>query len=84
MILIHDPGRPTEIMSEGLKTLGLTPAEARLAAALAVGDRLADYAAATGLRPHTVRSTLKAALAKTGTHRQSELVSLVLRATGLP
>ena len=60
--------------------LGLTPAEAAVTAALCSGESLAGYATRRGLSRHTVRTLLRNAMAKTGTHRQAELVSLVLSA----
>jgi DNA-binding CsgD family transcriptional regulator len=59
------------------QALDLTPAEARLAALLSRG--LSVEAAATELRiaQQTARNQLKSVFAKTGTHRQSELVSLI-------
>lgn len=56
----------------------LTPAEARLTAALLDGEHLDDYAVRTGLSPHTVKTQLKAVFAKTGCSRQSDLVRAVL------
>ncbi len=58
--------------------LGLTPAEAAVTAALCNGESLNDYAARRGLSRHTVRTLLRNAMSKTDTHRQAELVSLVL------
>jgi len=55
---------------------GLTPAEVRLASVIAAGGRLGDYAAQQGVSLGTVRTHLKAVFAKTGVHRQSELVRL--------
>ncbi|MFC3127045.1 helix-turn-helix transcriptional regulator [Pseudoroseomonas globiformis] len=61
------------------RVLGLTPAEADLAAALAGGRTLAQQA----LKRQVSRETLKTHLAtirrKTGCRRQSDLVALVLR-----
>lgn len=79
VVLIQDPERPAPVDGTWLAVLGLSPAESRLAAALAAGQSLEDYARAAGLRRETVRSTLKSAFAKTDTHRQAELVALVLR-----
>jgi DNA-binding CsgD family transcriptional regulator len=53
---------------------GLTPAEARLAVALASRRTLDEYATLAGVSMNTVRSTLKGVFAKTGCNRQSELV----------
>lgn len=57
---------------------GLTGAERALALAVARGSTLAGYARGRGISLHTVRAQLKIVFQKTGTHRQAELVSLVL------
>ena len=57
----------------------LTSAEARLAAALAEGASLKDYAASAGIAEGTARVQLKSVFAKTGTHRQAQLVALFWR-----
>jgi DNA-binding CsgD family transcriptional regulator len=61
----------------------LTPAEARLTLALADGLSLKDISEAFALSPHTVHEQLKHVFAKTETHRQAELVRLVLRTAGV-
>jgi DNA-binding CsgD family transcriptional regulator/GAF domain-containing protein len=81
VVLIHDPERAAPADSGWRSALGLTPAEGRLVAALAAGQSLEAYAQEAGLRLHTVRSVLKTIFAKTDTHRQSELVALVLRSS---
>lgn len=53
---------------------GLTPAEARLAVALASGASLANYSDGRGISIGTARNQLKQVLSKTGTRGQSELV----------
>lgn len=58
--------------------LGLTPAEARLAVALAGGTDLEQYAEQCELSLHTVRNQLKRALSKSGSRRQSDLIRRVL------
>jgi DNA-binding CsgD family transcriptional regulator len=60
------------------RLLGVTPAEAGLVATLAAGGTLERHAAQRGVSPGTVRVQLKQVLAKTGTHRQAELVRLAL------
>lgn len=55
----------------------LTPAEARLAAALSVGQTLDEHADAAGITRETARWYLKQVLVKTGCHRQGELVRLL-------
>lgn len=61
--------------------LGLSPSETELAVSLAQGEALGSYAERKRISIHTARWTLKQAMAKTGTHRQAELVSLVMRAS---
>jgi DNA-binding CsgD family transcriptional regulator len=61
----------------------LTPAEARTALALFEGDRLQDVADRLGLSLATVRTHVQRAFDKTGTHRQADLVRLLL-AYGTP
>ena len=55
----------------------LSPAEARLAAALASGLSLDAASAACGIRYSTARSYLERIFAKTGVHRQAELAALL-------
>lgn len=56
----------------------LTPAEARLVRALAHGETLDEYAGHEGLKRTTVKTQLQAALAKTGTRSQKDLVCLIV------
>jgi DNA-binding CsgD family transcriptional regulator len=57
----------------------LSPAEARVARAISQGQTMQYIAVRQGLSSETVRSQLKAVLAKTGTSRQAELVALLAR-----
>ena len=59
----------------------LTPAEARLTAAMAGGASLAEYAALRGISAGTARVQLNRVLAKTATQRQAELVRIVQGST---
>jgi len=63
---------------------GLTSAELALARAVARGCTLAAYARERGVSMHTVRAQLKTIFQKTGTHRQAELVALVLERALIP
>jgi DNA-binding CsgD family transcriptional regulator len=82
-VFITDPQARPQAPAECLADLfGLTPAEARLAAALAAGDSLADTAGKFGLSKHTVRVQLQALMAKTGTNRQAALVRLLTTIAG--
>lgn len=56
---------------------GLTPAEFRLCAALVDGDSLKACARRWGRSYDTLRGQLKVIRAKTGTHRQAELITLL-------
>jgi DNA-binding CsgD family transcriptional regulator len=60
-------------------TFGLSPAEARLASILAGGIDLRTAAEELGVARDTARNQLKAIFAKTGAHRQSELVELLAK-----
>jgi DNA-binding CsgD family transcriptional regulator len=83
LLLVSDPERAVQLPTEQLaRTFGLTGAEAKLAAALATGTSLTDYADAARITIGTARWYLKQALAKTGAHRQSELVRHVISAVG--
>jgi DNA-binding CsgD family transcriptional regulator len=70
------PGPPAAILA---KTFGLTPAEAKLACIIAggVGPEIASLE--LKISRETARNQLKSVFAKTGTHRQSELVALLLQ-----
>jgi DNA-binding CsgD family transcriptional regulator len=63
------------------QALDLTPAEARLAALLARGLSIEAAAAELHVAQQTTRNQLKSIFAKTGVHRQSELVSLIAQLT---
>lgn len=59
--------------------LGLTPAEARLCAALARGLSVGQAANALGVKVTTVRTQLRSVFAKTETANQSQLMRVLLR-----
>ena len=61
----------------------LSPAEARVAQAIAEGKTIESHAGETGLSIETVRKQVKSAMAKTDTHRQVDLVRLLLGASGV-
>lgn len=61
------------------RSFRLTQRESQLANWLASGMSLYDAAGQMGIGVGTARGYLKQVLAKTGTHRQAELVSLILR-----
>jgi DNA-binding CsgD family transcriptional regulator len=74
-VLRFDPIRES---SEGAGSFGLTRAELRVARAIAAGRRITDVAGEWGISTHTIRGQLKSVFAKTGTHRQAELVRLFI------
>lgn len=78
LLAVSDPDADLSVCTETISAhLGLTPAEARLAVALAGGMGLAEYAAQAGITIGTARWTAKQAMEKAGCRRQSELVRLV-------
>lgn len=79
LIFINDPEQQTEAVEERLQHLyNLTPAEAKLAIVLIRGKNVIEAAVELGVSPNTARTHLKRIFQKTGTHRQSELVNLLL------
>ncbi|MHA1569510.1 MAG: helix-turn-helix transcriptional regulator [Alphaproteobacteria bacterium] len=80
VLFVSDPESGPRPPLEALQQLfGLTPAEAELAAALARGRSLTDFAVETGRRIQTVRKTAKQIFSKTETTRQAELVARLLK-----
>jgi DNA-binding CsgD family transcriptional regulator len=70
------PGPPAAILA---KTFRLTPAEAKLACVIARGASPEIAAGELKISRETARNQLKSVFAKTDTHRQSELVALLLQ-----
>jgi DNA-binding CsgD family transcriptional regulator len=60
------------------RAFDLTPAEARLLAALTEGERLQDFADRLGVSVATAKTHLASVFRKTGTRRQAELVRVAL------
>jgi DNA-binding CsgD family transcriptional regulator len=78
LLLVTDvtaPEAPTQELLAGL--FDLTPAEARVARALATGLPLDRVAAEFGVSVQTIRNQLAAVFHKTGTSRQVELLRLI-------
>jgi len=79
LVLIRDPLRTPVTSARAIsRSLGLTAAESKLVDRLVQGSSVRTAAEALGISAHTARSQLKSAFAKTSTHRQSELVKLVM------
>jgi DNA-binding CsgD family transcriptional regulator len=70
------PGPPAAILA---KTFRLTPAEAKVASVIARGASPEIAARELNISRETARNQLKSVFAKTDTHRQSELVALILQ-----
>ena len=66
------------------RRFGLTPAEWRVAAALYQGQSPQGLAAILGLSVNTVRAQMSRVFAKTGVHRQTELVAAIRAALASP
>lgn len=85
--LIEEFFPPTDRQGPGLAGLisglaeqyGLTPAEQRVLINLCNGLKLKEQAEQAGVSHNTLRSQTQRLLEKTGTHSQSELISLVFR-----
>lgn len=76
---LADPARQAQPDAALLRTLyALTPAECRLAAAVCSGDSLAAVAERLGVSENTAKAQLQTVFDKTGTHRQAQLVKLLL------
>jgi DNA-binding CsgD family transcriptional regulator/PAS domain-containing protein len=84
-LLLSDPDAEVGTSTRLLRVAyGLTPTEARVAVCVAAGDRLEDIAKQLEVRVQTIRSHLKNIFQKTDTHRQAELVRLVLAGPSRP
>ena len=80
--LVVDPDRQADVSAEVLASLfGCTSAEARLAAALVAGKRLEEIGEEFGVKQTTITYHLQNLFQKTHTHRQADLVALLIRAT---
>lgn len=80
VLLLVREHRPAADLIPALKrTFRFTAAEAELAAALADGVSIAEYAARRVIMQSTARTQLKMVLAKAGVHRQSELLLVLER-----
>ncbi len=81
-LLLLDEGRDAGDARRAVAQLfGLSGAEAAILSGLAEGCSLEEIAESRRVTRETVRSQLKSLLAKTGCHRQGELVALCARLT---
>ena len=85
IVVILDPWRQMRLRPEQVaKSLGLTPAESRVAVALAEGMTVREIAQSTNRKPDSVRWLVQRALERTWCPRQADLVRLVLSSSHLP
>jgi DNA-binding CsgD family transcriptional regulator len=82
LIIVVDPERHSPSEKDLAEFFGLSPAEARLAAALLTGKTLSEIATSTGVRITTLRTQLGSILRKVGVRRQFDLVRILSR-TGI-
>ena len=78
LLIFHNPREQAEL--DGFivaEMFDLSPAEAKVAVALARGKSPDEIAAAGRIAISTVRAQIKSIFAKTGVSRQSELVALL-------
>ncbi len=84
LVLFSDPTAETRSdPTAALRLLGLTPAEARIAASVGNGSTVRDAALSLLLTENTVRSTLRTIYDKLSIGKQSELARIVTRLDGL-
>lgn len=77
-LFIARPGPEASADPQALRDLlGLTLAEARLAAVLAEGQGLVEAARRLGIAHNTAKAQLRSVFAKTGVHRQAQLIALL-------
>jgi DNA-binding CsgD family transcriptional regulator len=74
-------GRPSISKALLVQHFGLTVKQVEVLLKLAVGKTIDDIAQSAGVSTATVRSHLAQCFAKTGTHRQPDLISLALSLT---
>jgi DNA-binding CsgD family transcriptional regulator/PAS domain-containing protein len=82
LVTLEQPTGRTVLNVDDLRRMfHLTSAEAKLALQLSSGQPLSEAADRLCISKETARAQLKSVFAKTGTHRQSELVALLLGAS---
>jgi DNA-binding NarL/FixJ family response regulator len=80
LVVIARPRLDAERIARRVRRLyGLTEAEARVVAALTLGEAVKQIAVAHEVRVSTVRAQVRTIFEKTGVHRQTDLVRLALQ-----
>jgi DNA-binding CsgD family transcriptional regulator len=83
VVIVSERGVDRAVSQPGIQEqYGLTPAEAAIAVEVMKGDGVSAVAKRLGVSSTTARTHLSRIFAKTGTHRQAELVRLLMRQTG--
>jgi DNA-binding CsgD family transcriptional regulator len=79
LVFVEGPEPMRTVRQDDLRRVyGLTAAEAKLVGALLAGTMLGDYAAASGISAETAKTQLRTVFAKTGQHRQADLIRHIL------
>ena len=82
ILFISDPDMLAgDVVDEVMGAYGLTPSERKLLSELILGRSLREAADLLNITRATSRNRLARIMAKTGTHRQSELIQLILRSS---
>jgi DNA-binding CsgD family transcriptional regulator len=81
VLIVDRDSQPGPDLAALRELFSLTPAEARVTGQLALGRSVEEIAAQASISVETVRTHIKRTLSKTGTERQGELISLILRST---
>ena len=79
IVLLRDPEHLVNFDDDLQQLYGLTPTEASIVGELINGRSVHSIGRTHRVSTNTLRTQLKSIFAKTGTQRQAELVSLVLR-----
>ena len=82
-LIAAPPEAGNQVLNVFRQTLGLTPAEARLAARLRFGLSLKEAAEELGISVNTARNQLKSIFEKLGVNRQADLVRHLTELAGL-
>ncbi|MEO6780194.1 MAG: helix-turn-helix transcriptional regulator [Bradyrhizobium sp.] len=79
LLQIADPDADTATVAESCAIYDFTPSETRLCDQIVAGFSVNDAAATLGISVATARTYLKRVFAKTGVHRQADLVRLIIK-----
>jgi DNA-binding CsgD family transcriptional regulator len=74
MPLARPQAPPVELVQS---LFDLTPAEARVARSLTMGQTVEEIASEKGVSPHTVRTQVRGVMEKTGSRRQADVIALL-------